>query len=175
IGSKEGTTQVVIDQCYSSSAISINNSAAASAYFTGAGGLVGLIWREAGGTTSVTLSNRAAIGENALLSTPPGSAHSNKRIAGVARSDETDGFPTGTWAPNTLTLTNNIARKGMLLGTPPSGTPDNSNSDTTGATADGKAVETDALKTAAAWTALGWSETDWDFSGLPQGKWPTLK
>jgi hypothetical protein len=39
----------------------------------------------------------------------------------------------------------------------------------------GKAVEADDLKNTATWTALGWSETDWDFSGLSQGKWPTLK
>jgi hypothetical protein len=171
--SNNGTTKVKIDQCYSYADVSITNGVTSSYYTAGAGGLIGLIWKE-GGTTNVEISNSAAIGEKVLLSTPTGTQHSNERIAGVGGASGTSGFLSNC-APNVLTLNNNIARKGMLLGTPPNGAADDTGTDTNGSTSAGKAVEADDFKNTATWTALGWSETDWDFSGLSQGKWPTLK
>ncbi|MDR2467720.1 MAG: hypothetical protein LBD22_02025, partial [Spirochaetaceae bacterium] len=165
------TTGVTINQCYSSSDVTITCSNTSSVYTGGAGGLVGMMWKEVG-TTNITISNSAALGSRALLTANTSAAVSNNRVAGLGQDSG------GNWsskAPNQCSLNNNIARSGMAIGAPP-GTPDTSSSDTNGTTVSGKAVTAEDLRGLTTWTtSLGWSENDWDFSGLSDGKLPILK
>jgi hypothetical protein len=75
---------------------------------------------------------------------------------------------------NTLTVRNSIALKGMYTGKTETGEINNDTGDADTAPGLGKTL--DELKQKSLWVdTLGWSESVWDFSGLSEGKWPTLK
>jgi hypothetical protein len=80
-------------------------------------------------------------------------------------------------SPRTVcAFNNNLARINMLTGF---------DAVTTAATAaavpgdtnqkEGGGKILDEFKQKSVWTALGFNETVWDLSGVPQGKWPTLR
>ncbi|MDR2510196.1 MAG: hypothetical protein LBC77_06090 [Spirochaetaceae bacterium] len=162
---------VSLTNCYATGAMSVTNTGALLANGElGSGGLIGLAWKDGSGSLNITAANCVAAGEQALLNyTSNGNGTvANSRFIGVS----------GIKQPSTVTITNGIARKGMLLGASP-GTPDDSEGDLNNGGNLGKTsglAKTDAeLKTEATWTGAGWDSSVWDFSGLSQGKWPTLK
>ncbi|MDR0551760.1 MAG: hypothetical protein LBG72_07050, partial [Spirochaetaceae bacterium] len=168
-GAGEGGT-VEINECYASGKVSlINNGGDIADAGLGVGGLVGLVWcwQTQTGMLNVIIQNSAAVGLQALMPASTNAHADNQRLVGVS-SLNTSYF--------TVTLTNNIARSGMLLGASP-GT-----ANTAAGAADSKAglAKTEALlKTSSTWTSLGWSAAIWDFDGLTKSGsafyWPRLK
>ena len=166
------TINLIMTNCYSAGNISVTNISTSPLTVNGglgAGGLIGSAWKTSG-ILNLTIQNCAVVGTEVFLNynnVGSGFAVNNRFIAVPASS-----------APTSLTITNGIARKGMLLGAPP-GTPDNSAGDLDNGgdltKTSGLAKTAADLKTKAAWTSAGWNESVWDLSGLAQGKWPTLK
>ncbi|MDR2468035.1 MAG: hypothetical protein LBD22_03650, partial [Spirochaetaceae bacterium] len=163
-----GTTNVAITNCYSAGVVSAENThttAARSDYVLGAGGLVGSVWKNGGTAVNATIQNSAAVGEKAVavMTNVTVGIFPNSRFAGVG---------TGGLAPTSTTFSDNIARKGMIVGVNTEAADDSE-----GAANDPDAAGTEltALQQASTWTTtLSWSTDTWDFSGLPN-KWPTLK
>ncbi|MDR2468459.1 MAG: hypothetical protein LBD22_05810, partial [Spirochaetaceae bacterium] len=160
------TLNLTMRNCYAAGNIAVSNTGElVAAGELGAGGLIGFVWKTAG-TTNVTLNNCAVVGQQVLLdyvddNTPYGQTQNNRFVA-VSTADP----------PTSLIITNGIARKGMLTGATP-GTGDTSDGALTAQSGLGKTDE--ELKTATTWINANWSDSVWDFSGLPSGKWPTLK
>ncbi|MDR2509356.1 MAG: hypothetical protein LBC77_01785, partial [Spirochaetaceae bacterium] len=157
VGQKYGGS-LKIEESYASGNVIATNAVSANAMFTISGGLVGTGAMESAAT--VTLLRSAALNENALAVTTRAQDSLSGRLIAHPRSSGN-------------VYTNNIARKGMYTGNTNPGTANETEGSENAL--EGLAKTVDELKNTATWTALGWNETDWDFSGLSQGKWPTLK
>jgi hypothetical protein len=169
--SNNTTTNILIEKCYAAGNISIASLPMTTVhdnYMRGTGGFIGMIWRRSG-TNNVTIKNSAAVGSSVILNPLSGgnaTVNDSSRFAGYAIITN-----------NNVTFENNIANNGMLVGDGTSTHSDDS-TDAQGTTKWGRGVANDAngLKKVATWTTgLGWDSTVWDFSGLSQGKWPTLR
>ncbi|MDR0538888.1 MAG: hypothetical protein LBG74_00065, partial [Spirochaetaceae bacterium] len=164
-------TDILIEKCYAVGNISIRSLTGTgihSSYMRGTGGFIGMIWKQ-NGTNNVTIKDCAAVGSSVILN-PLSGGHvtvtDSSRFAGYAIITD-----------NNVTFENNIANNGMLVGDGTS-THTDAGDDALGTTKWGRGVANDAngLKKVATWTTgLGWDNTVWDFSGLSQGKWPTLR
>ncbi|MDR0540211.1 MAG: hypothetical protein LBG74_06895, partial [Spirochaetaceae bacterium] len=164
IGDVNGSTltmAVTFERCYASGNVEV--TAGANSY---AGGFIGGVPTASGcRNLYFTIKDCAAVGTKAIVSPSTGYG----RLAGYAND-----------ANNTITFTNNIANAAMQVGDGSTHTDDGD--DAQGITKWGKGVanDTNGLRKITTWTAaaptgLGWSTDTWDFSGLSQGKWPTLK
>ncbi|MDR2491437.1 MAG: hypothetical protein LBD20_08565 [Spirochaetaceae bacterium] len=157
------TLNLDITNCYAAGNIAVvHTGGAANEDGLGAGGLIGFV-ATTGGSINLTLTNCAAVGKEVLLgySTPTSGQVKNSRFVALS---------TSLTSPSSVTIDNGIARKGMLIG---AGTQDDSEG---GLDQESGLGKTDIeLETEATWTGAGWSAEVWDFSGLSEGKWPTLK
>jgi hypothetical protein len=153
---------LTIENCYSSGLITATNDGATLRRVF-VGGLVGWIETRA---DLVVVKNSAALGARAVAATNTTYFCSNRITAGNATT-----FGTG--------FGNNFALKNMLTGSDPNATAQDVPGDADTESGLGKTLN--EFKTQTTWTnsvssgGLGFDSAIWDFSGLQQGKWPTLK
>jgi hypothetical protein len=157
-------TTVTFNRCYASGNIEGKDLTGLEYGKYYEGGFVGGVAFKANSRVSpamvFTMENCAAVGVKTIQNPLQIAEDTNGRVAGFVRS-----------TVGTMTLANNIANSGMLVGTGTIYTgPDGAD------TKQGLGKSIAELKTQSTWTSgLGWSADTWDFSGLQQGKWPTLR
>jgi hypothetical protein len=158
---------VTFNRCYSSGNIEGKDLTGLDYGKYYEGGFVGAVAFKPNSSTATmvfTMENCAAVGVKTMQNPLQTTADTNGRIAGFVRS-----------TVGTITLTNNIANSGMLVGTGTIYT------DPDGADTKQGLGKTEALlKTQSTWTSgLDWSADTWDFDGLTKSGaafyWPMLK
>jgi hypothetical protein len=157
VGQKYGGS-LTIEESYASGNIIAKNIYGSNNQNIIAAGLLG----DATSSPNITIRKSAALNEKVLAIT--GSSYSKSgRLVGMANG--------------TATYQNNRARLDMYTGYTDEGTLNDASGSLTTVAGLGTSLEDFKLK--ATWTTgsdgLAWDETVWDFSGLSQGKWPTLK
>jgi hypothetical protein len=172
---RPGTSAIIIENSYAAGSIIAEKNAATDGTVyeyceLSAGAMVGSV----NDRSSLTIRNSAALNDSvlALCSTAPETVY----IAPVLRANygRLVGSVFSNAAAVSVQFENNAALKGMKLGYTSPGTANNDDGDANGP--QGAGVTAAALRNASYWTGtLGWSASVWDFSGLSQGKWPTLK